>query len=202
VTWGCYNSYEQADRARPCIMSAMKIAPLMLLLCAAPLVHSQQPTAQRNDASTVKQTRKLLAALGGIWSVTEEYDSSDSMPKGGTGKGQEIWRAGPGDRSVTEEYRSNSSTGFGLGWWEEESSGFRMNWCSDVDPHGCTRLSEVAIWQGNTWVVSHKTHENGRDLELKEVFSDITSNSFTQTLYQGTLGNLKRFLTIKAIREK
>jgi hypothetical protein len=51
-------------------------------------------------------------------------------------------------------------------------------------------------------VVRNKDHENGRDLELKEVFSDITADSFTQTLYQGTPGNLKRFLTIKAIRAK
>ncbi len=180
----------------------MKLVALVLLLCTATQFSSQQSNARPGDEPTVKQTQKLLAALAGTWSITEEYDSSDSMPKGSTGSGQEVWRAGPGDRSIIEEYRSNTSTGFGLGWWEEESAGFRINWCSDNDPHGCTRLSEVAIWQGSTWVVRHKINENGSDSELKEVFSEIKANSFTQTLYQGTPNNLKRFLTIKAIRQK
>ena len=182
--------------------AAMKAAALMLLLCAVNLVSSQQPNSKAANDSTLTQTAKLLGIFGGTWSIAEMYDPSDSMPHGGTGSGQEIWHAGPGERSVIEEYRSTSSTGFGLGWWEAESAGFRLNWCSDDDPHGCTRLSEVATWQANTWVVRHTGRENGQDFEFKEVFSDITPNSFTQTLYQGPPGKLRRFLTIKATRVK
>jgi len=182
--------------------AAMKAAALMLLLCAVNLVSSQQPNSKAANDSTLTQTAKLLGIFGGTWSIAEMYDPSDSMPHGGTGSGQEIWHAGPGERSVIEEYRSTSSTGFGLGWWEEESAGFRLNWCSDDDPHGCTRLSEVATWQANTWVVMHAGRENCQDFEFKEVFSDITPNSFTQTLYQGPPGKLRRFLTIKATRVK
>jgi len=177
--------------------AAMKAAALMLLLCAVNLVSSQQPNSKAANDSTLTQTAKLLGIFGGTWSIAEMYDPSDSMPHGGTGSGQEIWHAGPGERSVIEEYRSTSSTGFGLGWWEAESAGFRLNWCSDDDPHGCTRLSEVATWQANTWVVMHAGRENGQDFEFKEVFSDITPNSFTQTLYQGPPGKLRRFLTIR-----
>jgi hypothetical protein len=182
--------------------AAMKTAALMLLLCAANLASSQQLNTKAAKDSTLAQTAKLLGMFSGTWSITVVYDPSDSMPQGGTGSGQEIWHAGPGERSVIEEYRSTTSTGFGLGWWEEESAGFRLNWCSDNDPHGCKRLSEVATWQANTWVVRHTGSENGQDFEFKEVFSDITSNSFTQTLYKGPPGKLRRFLTIKATRVK
>ena len=180
----------------------MKTAALVLLLCAAAQVPSQQPNTKVGNDSTLTQTRKLLAALGGTWSITEEYEPTASAPKGSTGSGQETWRAGPGDRSVIEEYRSTTSTGFGLGWWEDESAGFRIQWCSNDDPHGCRRLSDIATWQGTNWVVKHTDRQNGQDVELREVFSDITTDSFTQTLYQGPPGNVKRFLTIKAIRAK
>ena len=84
----------------------MKTAALMLLLSAANLVSSQQLNTKAAKDSTLAQTAKLLGMFSGTWSITEVYDPSDSMPQGGTGSGQEIWRAGPGERSVIEEYRS------------------------------------------------------------------------------------------------
>ena len=179
----------------------MKIWFLILLLLVATMVAAQQANSKPADDATLTQTRKLLKVFAGTWSITEKYDPSDAMPQGGTGSGQEIWRAGPAERAVIEEYKSNTFTGFGLGWWEDESGGFRLNWCGD-DMHGCKRLSEVAKWEADTWVVRHKDNENGQDVEFKEVFSDITPNSFTQTLYQGPPGKLKRFMTINATRAK
>src|SRR5262249_49653784 len=110
---------------------------LVVLSCAITLNGSPQ---EATSDAVIRQTKKLLDVFGGDWSVIETYDPSDSVPKGNSGNGHEIWRAGPGQRSVIEEYRSTTSTGFGLGWWEEESAGFRFEWCSDDDPHGCTRL--------------------------------------------------------------
>ena len=185
----------------------MKVQVVVLLLYGAALASAQQPKSNPGADRALTETRKLLQAFGGTWSVSETYDPSDSMPQGGTGTGQEIWRAGPGERSVMEEYRSTNehgsvSTGLGLGWWEEESGGFRLNWCSNDNPHGCTRLSQVANWEGDTWVVRDTWRQNGQDVEFKEVFSDTTPKSFMQTLYQGPPGKLKRFLTIKATRVK
>src|SRR5262249_37456445 len=151
-------------------MGAMNMSVLIVLLCAATLVSSQRPSVKAENDSALTQTSKLLGVFGGTWSITETYDPSDSMPQGGTGKGEEMWRRGPGGRSGIEEYRSTTSTGFGLGWWEEGSGGFRLNWWSDDDLHGCTRLSDVATWQANTWVVRHTGRDNGHDLEFKEVF--------------------------------
>jgi hypothetical protein len=114
------------------------------LLYGAALVSAQQPKSNSGPDRALTETRKLLQAFGGTWSFSETYDPSDSTPQGGTGTGQEIWSAGPGERSVMEEYRSTNehgsvSTGLGLGWWEEESGGFRLNWCSNDNPHGCLR---------------------------------------------------------------
>jgi hypothetical protein len=181
----------------------MKIRIACVLIAVARLGFAQQPKYDQ----AVAETRKLMQAFRGAWSISETYEPSDSMPQGGSGKGEEIWRSGPGERSVIEEYRSTlgngkTLTGFGLGWWEAESGGFRLNWCDSEDPRGCTRLDPVAKWDGNRWVVRDRIRVNGMDTEFEEVFSDITPNSFTQTLSQGPPGKFKRFLTIKAVRKE
>jgi hypothetical protein len=149
----------------------------VLLLYSAALASAQQPKSDPGADRVLTETRKLLQAFGGTWSVSETYDPSYLMPQGGTGKGQETWRAGPGKRSVMEEYRSANehgsvSTGLGLGWWEEESGGFRLNWCSNDNPHGCTRLSQLATWDGDTWVVRDTWRQNGQDVEFVTVSAE------------------------------
>jgi hypothetical protein len=78
--------------------------------------------------------------------------------------------------------------------------GFHLIWCSSENRRGCARLSQVARWEGNTWVVRDTMRENGQDIEFKEVFSEITPTSFTQTLYQGPSDRLVRVQTAKATR--
>jgi hypothetical protein len=164
----------------------MKLLALLILLNLS--THgSDQPRKSTSDG-TLSETKKVLDAFQGTWLVVEKYDPSESKPNGGIGQGVEIWRSGPGQRSVIEEYHSTSGqgdelTGFGLGWWEETSGGFRLNWCGDDDPKGCRRLSEVARWKGNVWVVRHTYHDNGHAIDFEEVFSDITPTSFAQTIY-------------------
>lgn len=42
-----------------------------------------------------------------------------------------------------------------------------------------------ATWEGKDIVLMNEWEEGGKKLVFKEVFSDITSTCFTQTLYQG-----------------
>lgn len=184
----------------------MKIVASILLLPLPGLLFAQASEPRREDHARV-EVAKLLQKLAGTWFVTDMYDPSQAMPQGRRGKGTEIWRAGPGERSVIEEYRSeggqgNQPTGFGLGWWDENSEGFRFDWCSDGDPNGCTHMSEIARWEAEGFVIRHRTIENGEPSEMKEVFSEFTPNSFTQTIYHGVPGRLKRFVTIKAVRSQ
>ena len=62
----------------------------MLLFCSAALASAQQPKSNPGADRALTETRKLLQAFGGTWSVSETYDPSDSMPQGDTGQGQEI----------------------------------------------------------------------------------------------------------------
>jgi hypothetical protein len=153
------------------------------MLTNSALIGAEQPTAD----TVMSEANKLLKALQGTWAVTEHYDG------GGTGKGTESWRPGPGNRSVIEDYHSVDDhgkvfTGLAIGWWDGQAKGFRITWCDDQE--GCRLLS--ASWKSDTWIV--------RDTAFEEVFSDITAASFTQTLYVGSLRAKKRLMTIDAKR--
>lgn len=155
------------------------------LLSNSAFVAAQQPTAER----VLSETNKLLKALQGTWAVTKHSEG------GGTGKGTESWRPGPGNRSVIEEYHSvdahgKTFAGLALGWWDDQLNRFRITWCDSQE--GCRILS--ASWERSAWVV--------RDTGFEEVFSDITPTSFTQTLYVGTSADTKRVMMIEATRSR
>ena len=47
----------------------------------------------------------------GTWAIKVQYPPSPELPNGDIGQGTEIWRPGPGGRSVIEEYRERNSKG-------------------------------------------------------------------------------------------
>ena len=46
-------------------------------------------------------------------------------------------------------------------------------------------MSEGASWEGNRLILKNRWESGGKTHFVKEVFSDISSTSFTQTIYQG-----------------
>jgi hypothetical protein len=46
----------------------------------------------------------------GTWSTQVKYEPTSEMPNGGTGAGTEIWRPGPGSRSLVVFQRCGAST--------------------------------------------------------------------------------------------
>jgi hypothetical protein len=57
------------------------------------------------------EINKLIRAFGGSWFIQLSFAPSEQMPKGGSGNGEEIWRAGPGGNSLIEEYHSTGAGG-------------------------------------------------------------------------------------------
>jgi len=149
--------------------------------------------------------QKLVNALSGTWSLREEYEHIDSMPGGGLGKGDVVWRPGPGGLSLIEDYHSKNPKGhvFGLSvtWWDEIAKGYWALWCADSLPTGCTVMARLAKWEGNQLVLGDEFASGGKKFTFKETVSDITPKTYTQTLYQGESGSeLKRLMTIRAAK--
>jgi len=152
------------------------------------------------------ELQRLVKALSGTWSIAIRIEPSDQIPGGGLATGEEVWTPGPGGLSLIENYHSTGAegemAGIGVAWWDVNTGRFQVTWCDNTNPTGCTVLKHGAKWEGDQIVAVDEWDSAGKRTTSKEVFSNITRNSFTQTLYQGeTGGDLKRLMTIKATRK-
>jgi len=148
---------------------------------------------------------KLMKAFEGTWSITEDYVPGPSMPKGGIGHGEEVWRPGPGGHSIIEEYRSHTPSGqvsgLGLIWWDAQAQRYQALWCESDLPAGCVSPSDGMRWQGDQLVYLDERGIGTSKTVFKETFSEISSSSFTQTLEVGSsLAELRPTLRIRAKR--
>jgi hypothetical protein len=180
---------------------------LVVMELSLSLAAAQEP--QQKSTSTTRQPspemQKLFNKFLGTWRVTEKIEPSETMPNGGAGEGTEVYRAGPGSASIIEEVHlketSGEFSGMGVAWWDEKGQGYRALWCNSENPSGCILMAHLAKWEGDQFVLRDEFERNGKKFNFKEVFSEITPTSFTQTLYQGQVGKeLTKLATIHAIR--
>jgi len=141
----------------------------------------------------------------GTWVIRVKYEPSPERPKGGEGVGSEVWRRGPGGRSVIEDYEVKGDAGelhgLGIAWWDEKEKGQLVLWCDSENPDGCHHTGTVARWEGNSLVYTEESEVNGRKLVFQETFTDITPSSFTQIVKSGpTAADLKTTITIHATK--
>jgi hypothetical protein len=189
------------------VSSALILGVSLLLNGASGQKAIRSSAAKAAPLSTpAPQMEKLIAALAGEWSTVEKYEASDTMPKGGTGHSRDSYRAGPARLSLIEEYHGEGTAGkaWGTGviWWDSAVQGFHFVWCDSYAlDRGCRVSSDAGRWDGEDFVQTDVHEVSGKKVFEKEVWSELASNSFTQTLYVGeTPGQLKRFMTIKAKR--
>ena len=152
------------------------------------------------------EMQKLVNALSGTWSIHEKYEPDEWTPNGGAGQGTEVWHPGPGGFTLIEEYHSKGSAGetFGLSltWWDARAQRYQSLWCANSNPEGC-QTGFALNWQGDQIVVTSEFERGGKKFTWREVVSDITPTSFTQTADIGEVGEpLKRWLTIHATKIK
>jgi hypothetical protein len=160
------------------------------------------PTGTRQPSPEME---KLFSTFLGTWSVTEKYEPSETLPNGGVGEGEEVYHAASGDSFIIEEVQLKEPTGemsgLGVAWWDEITQAYRALWCDNINPDRCVTMTHFAKWESDQFVLRGEFERNGKKFMFKEVFSDITPTSFTQTLYQGEAGKeLKRLVTIQATR--
>jgi hypothetical protein len=191
----------------------MRIRPAILLaslVFIAPVTGMQR---QSEGAASVPQPAAELKGLEdtftGRWLITMKLEPDESMPHGGSGDGEQIYRTGPGGFTFMEEEHTHMPTGeqFGVAfvWWDS-ARGLRGLWCVNTNPNGCDVESAVApdykcTWDGKEWVIDFQFSRRGKKLHWHEVYSDITHDSFTQIGEVGEVGGpLRRVYMISAKR--
>jgi Protein of unknown function (DUF1579) len=188
----------------------MKVILGLAILLSLTVVSAQQEkaTSQVPAATSLQpahEMQRLTNMLAGRWSIGQVFEPRGGMPKGVVGKGTEVWRPGPGSLSLIEELQTRVGdrefSGLGVIWWDTQAQGYRVIWCGSANPRGCVVMSKLAQWEGDQFVVGDEFERDGRKVVYREVFSDVTPDSFTQTIYEGeSEGELKRKLTIHAAK--
>ena len=160
---------------------------------------SQLPrqVSKQDVAAASPEMQRLFGAFQGRWSYRVDRQNGES------GIGEQIWRAGPGGVELIEELKGANAGPYGLSvtWWDAVDKGYRAIWCDNTLPTACIVMSKLAQWEGSDFVLRDEFERDGKKFDYKEIVSDITPTSYTQTIYQGeTGGELKRMLTIHATR--
>ena len=184
----------------------MSTIQLVVLLALSSITSAQSSGAiAPSSPQPTAEIKRLAEALSGTWSITLKIEPNEGLPKGGKGKGEEVWRPGPGGLSLIEDYHSTGDegeiSGLGVAWWDNNAQRYQVTWCDSGNPDGCGVIKHGARWEGSQVVAMDEWQKNGKKVILKEVFSDITPTSFKQTVYQGESGGeLKKFMSILATK--
>jgi hypothetical protein len=172
-----------------------------------PALSSQNPASAMPQPSP--EMESVTRALSGTWSITIKFEPSKEMPNGAEGRGEEVWRSGPGGFTFMEEAVDHTPFGdvflTGFMWWDNADKKFRGMLCTSQNQHGCDpqgSLHDVHLgWDGKQFVVDIESEQNGKKMLWHEVFFDITPTSFSQTGDAGEAGGpLKRVVTIHATK--
>lgn len=189
-----------------------KVSPIslgVLAICAMFIVsaNAQSLTSAPKPSAEIAG---LTKALEGEWSLSVKFEPGSSAPNGLVNSGEETWRPGPGGFTLLEEEHLRMPEGdlflLGIVWWNTGTKSFQGMECQNLLPYTCDvkgAQSDITInWDGKQFVIDEmETSKNGKKSVWHEVWSDITSNSFTQTGEYGEPGGpRKRLFTIHATK--
>lgn len=153
----------------------------------------------------VPEMQSLARAFVGRWSTTYKFEPGGMAADGGTGKGEEVWRTGPGGYTLMEEEHVQGPFGevflFALHWWDKSTNSLRGMLCNNSGPAACnvdSYYNSSLKWDGKQLVIDMQFPQGGKKMLWHEVWSGFTANSFTQTGDTGEVGGpLKRVVTIQ-----
>jgi hypothetical protein len=158
----------------------------------------------KNPADLAPEMQTLATNLKGKWSTTYEFEPGGMSPTGGSGTGEEDWRIGPGGYVLMEEEHVSAPFGemylIAFHWWDKNTNSLRGMLCNNSGPAACdfnTYSNSSLKWDGKQLTIDMGFSQDGKKMAWHEVWSDISSTSFTQTGDMGEAsGSLKRVVTI------
>ncbi|HZR66718.1 MAG TPA: hypothetical protein VFA85_16370 [Terriglobales bacterium] len=166
--------------------------------------------SQSNISEPAPEMQSLAKALKGNWSTTYEFAPGGISRSGGTGTGEENWKAGPGGYVLIEEEHVHTPSEemflIAFHWWDSTTNSLRGMLCNNSGPAACdfnTYSNSSLNWDGKKLTIDLEFPQAAKKMTWHEVWSSITSRSFTQTGDMGELGGpLKRAVTIHGLKEQ
>lgn len=193
-------------------MSFLSAVAVAILISVIPCQSGAQHTGPAGDASELQprdEMQALIKAFSGHWSLKLKFEPSKEAPQGLESTGKESWHAGPGEVTLTDEevFTLGPQTVIivGILWRDMKTKEFRALDCSNQNPSTCDlkgAVSDVVVhWTGSELTIDEKELTDGKMMTSRVAWSDITSNSFTETGYLAPPGGpFQKLMTIHATR--
>jgi hypothetical protein len=123
------------------------------------------------------------------------------MPGGKQDKGAETMRPGPGGLSLIGDYESHGAFfGHLVVTWIPQERIYKSFWFDRTQP-GVS--FSTGRWEGEKLVFTSVDESTGKKLAVRDTYSDITPNYFTDVLETGPLGGpMKKILTVKYTKKE
>lgn len=133
------------------------------------------------------ELERMAKMMLGTWTVNESHEASEMGPAG-TSKGTSTFKRGPGGFSIVQTFNSmmegQKFEGHGITWWDPKEQAYRGVWCDSMTPK-CDASGTIK-WEGEKLVGSMDTEmPDGKQMRIREEFTDIKPNSFTFNMYTG-----------------
>ncbi len=161
-----------------------------------------KPSSTKPDSGMPKpapEIERVLQQFQGRWTTEEKHEPSEMLPQGGTGKGQEAIRPGPGKMSLIGEYVSQGPmgefAGIGLMTWDPTARVYHLHWTDNTNPVVSVSTGK---WEGKDLVFTGTDTMMGKKVYARHAFTELTPTAFTYTLDMGpTATQFERAVTIK-----
>ena len=140
-------------------------------------------------ASEGSPVEKLGRMIVGTWAIDATSEPREAGSKGGKDIGKSEIRFGPGNLALIEDYRTHGDQGdrvaMGIFWWDGKEKGYRMMFCEDRDPSGCSAYEGLGNWEGADWVFHTEFEtQDKKKVKVKEVLTTTSPSSFIATFYR------------------
>lgn len=173
----------------------------LFVLFALPAV-AQQTSAPKPHppwvAAQAPEVRRLADALAGEWKTSEEFGADRNAA---TDSGVFSIRDGPGDNSLVLDYSSQSAMGTysstRIIYWDRQADRYKAFYCDSMQHRGCGEAGS-GNWQGQDLVFESTTEGPRGRIQMRESFSEISSQGFTFSVDVIGKGKSERTLTIHA----
>ena len=154
--------------------------------------------------------QSLIKALSGRWSLKVTFEPSKDAPAGLEGTGEETWHAGPEGLTFTDEEVMHAGPLaiilVGVLWQDLKTKDFHAMDCNNQNPHSCDLKGAVdgmvVHWTGSQLTIDEQElSPKGERMISRVLWSDISTNTFTETGYLGAPGGpFQKAMTIHATR--
>jgi hypothetical protein len=191
-------------------ISKTTLISLSVLTASAMFIVGAQAQSLTSAPEPSPEIESLTKALSGEWSLSVKFEPSALAPNGLASMGEETWRPGPGGFTLLEEEHLRMPEGdlflLGVVWWNTATKSLHGMECQNLLPYTCdvkgAQRDITMSWDSKQFVIDEmETSKSGKKSVWHEVWSDITSDSFTQTGEYGDPGKpRKRLFTIHATR--